>query len=72
MCSDAYDADYYAQCLANGPTVDPQCPSSESGSSVVCRGGSWNNNAVYARSAYRNNNTADNRNNNVGFRVVAE
>ena len=34
------------------------------------RGGSWNNNQDNARSAYRNNNTPDNRNNNLGFRVV--
>ena len=34
------------------------------------RGGSWNNNQDNARAAYRNNNTPDNRNNNLGFRVV--
>jgi hypothetical protein len=34
------------------------------------RGGSWNNNQDNARAAYRNNNTPDNRNNNMGFRVV--
>jgi hypothetical protein len=34
------------------------------------RGGSWNNNATNLRSAYRNNNTPDNRNNNIGFRCV--
>jgi formylglycine-generating enzyme required for sulfatase activity len=34
------------------------------------RGGSWNNNAQNCRSANRNNNNADNRNNNIGFRVV--
>ena len=40
------------------------------GSNRVLRGGSWNNNAQNCRSAYRNNNTPDNRNNNVGFRLV--
>jgi formylglycine-generating enzyme required for sulfatase activity len=35
----------------------------------LLRGGSWNNNPVNCRSARRNNNTRDNRNNNVGFRV---
>ncbi|MBF2052019.1 MAG: SUMF1/EgtB/PvdO family nonheme iron enzyme [Candidatus Sericytochromatia bacterium] len=40
------------------------------GSNRVNRGGSWNNNARNARSAYRNNNTPDNRNNNLGFRLV--
>ncbi|MGL5097609.1 MAG: SUMF1/EgtB/PvdO family nonheme iron enzyme [Planctomycetia bacterium] len=35
------------------------------------RGGSWNNNAQNSRSANRNRNTPDNRNNNLGFRVAA-
>ncbi len=34
------------------------------------RGGSWNNNPRNCRSAYRNNNNPDDRNNNIGFRVV--
>ncbi|MBT9317904.1 hypothetical protein [Leptothoe spongobia] len=33
-------------------------------------GGSWANNPRNCRSAYRNNNTPANRNNNIGFRVV--
>lgn len=37
----------------------------------VLRGGSWNNNPRNARSANRNNNTPDNRNNNIGFRVAS-
>ena len=36
----------------------------------VARGGCWNNNARNCRSANRNRNTPENRNNNVGFRVV--
>ena len=36
----------------------------------VLRGGSWNNNAKNLRSANRNKNEPDNRNNNVGFRLV--
>ena len=35
----------------------------------VLRGGSWNNNATYARAANRNNNHPGNRNNNYGFRL---
>jgi len=35
----------------------------------VLRGGSWNNNPQNLRSANRNRNTTDNRNNNIGFRV---
>ncbi len=34
------------------------------------RGGSWNNNANNCRSANRNNNQPDTRNNNNGLRVV--
>ena len=36
----------------------------------MVRGGSWNNNQDNARAAYRNNNTPDNRNTNIGFRVL--
>ncbi|MCX7421546.1 MAG: SUMF1/EgtB/PvdO family nonheme iron enzyme [Planctomycetia bacterium] len=39
-------------------------------SNRVLRGGSWNNNSRNTRSANRNRNTPDNRNNNNGFRVV--
>ncbi|HPO15651.1 MAG TPA: hypothetical protein PLI09_19575 [Candidatus Hydrogenedentes bacterium] len=35
------------------------------------RGGSWNNTPRNCRAAYRNNNSPDNRNNNLGFRVLA-
>ena len=35
----------------------------------VLRGGSWNNNGWNCRSAIRNHNQADNRNNNLGFRL---
>ncbi|MCL2806042.1 MAG: SUMF1/EgtB/PvdO family nonheme iron enzyme [Treponema sp.] len=41
-----------------------------SGENRVIRGGSWNNDGQNLRSAYRNNNNPDNRNNNIGFRVV--
>jgi hypothetical protein len=36
----------------------------------VVRGGSWNNDHVNARASYRNHNHPDNRNNNLGLRVV--
>ena len=35
------------------------------------RGGSWNNNPGNLRSANRNRNTPDNRNNNIGFRIAS-
>ena len=37
----------------------------------VLRGGSFNNNPDNVRCAYRNRNDPDNRNHNIGFRVVA-
>ena len=40
------------------------------GANRVIRGGNYFNNAVNCRPAYRNNWHPDNRNNNVGFRVV--
>ncbi|MEH1802693.1 MAG: SUMF1/EgtB/PvdO family nonheme iron enzyme [Nostoc sp.] len=36
----------------------------------MLRGGSWNNNPRNCRSANRNYNARDNKNDNVGFRVV--
>ncbi|MBX2926630.1 MAG: SUMF1/EgtB/PvdO family nonheme iron enzyme [Saprospiraceae bacterium] len=36
----------------------------------MIRGGSWNNNTENCRTANRNRNNPDNRNNNVGFRLV--
>ncbi|MCP3869357.1 MAG: SUMF1/EgtB/PvdO family nonheme iron enzyme [Gammaproteobacteria bacterium] len=40
----------------------------KTGAKRVIRGGSWNDNARNCRSACRNNNHPDNRNNNLGFR----
>jgi len=40
------------------------------GSNRVNRGGNFNNNATNVRVSYRNNNTPDNRNNNIGFRLA--
>jgi Sulfatase-modifying factor enzyme 1 len=48
--------------------LDYQQPVRRSGK--VVRGGSWNNNRDNARCAYRNRNQPDNRNDNIGFRVV--
>ncbi|MEW6031221.1 MAG: SUMF1/EgtB/PvdO family nonheme iron enzyme [Chloroflexota bacterium] len=36
----------------------------------VLRGGAFNNNERNVRCAYRNRNNPNNRNNNIGFRVV--
>ncbi|OQX06386.1 MAG: hypothetical protein BWK73_30965 [Thiothrix lacustris] len=43
---------------------------SQAGVKRVIRGGSWNNNGRNCRSAYRNRNEPDNRNNNSGFRLI--
>ncbi len=40
------------------------------GQNRVLRGGSWNNDGRNLRSAYRNNNTPDKRNHNVGLRLA--
>jgi len=41
------------------------------GSNRVNRGGSWNNNAENCESSNRNRNKPDNRNNNLGVRLVS-
>jgi len=43
---------------------------SQTGDNRVLRGGSWINNGRNCRSANRNNNTPDNANNNIGFRLA--
>jgi len=45
-------------------------PEPKDDEAMVVRGGAWNNNRDNARCAYRNRNQPDNRNNNLGFRVV--
>ncbi|MDJ0805854.1 MAG: SUMF1/EgtB/PvdO family nonheme iron enzyme [Gammaproteobacteria bacterium] len=46
---------------SNGKKADPR---------RVLRGGSWNNKPEWLRSSARNRNNPDNRNNNLGFRVL--
>ena len=41
------------------------------GSNRVIRGGNFNNNAQNVRSANRNNNSPDNRNNDIGVRLLS-
>ena len=50
------------------PQIDPQGP--DTGQARVSRGGGWNNTARLLRSAYRDHNTQDYRNNNLGFRLA--
>jgi len=53
-----------------GAVTDPAGPEQNANASRVLRGGAWNNNPDNCRSAYRNNNAPDNRNNNIGFRLA--
>lgn len=41
-----------------------------SGTNLVLRGGSWNDDAQLVRSAYRSSSTPDNRSGHIGFRLV--
>ena len=65
-CHDYFEEDYYKQ----SPAQDPPGPTS--GSFRVFRGGSWNRNSRYTRSANRDRLDADHRYYNVGFRLVRE
>ena len=60
-------ADWFGD-YGSGPQTDPTGPSS--GSSRVLRGGSWNYDAGYCRSAYRSAGDPTDRSNYCGFRLV--
>lgn len=63
--NDWYLEDYYER----SPARDPQGPSA--GSNRVARGGGWDAYASYARSAYRDGGSSDNRyTGDIGFRLV--
>lgn len=47
-----------------------ECAKSDTVSSLVSRGGSWNNNTVFSRSSARSRNFIDNRNYGTGMRVL--
>lgn len=65
-CSDWYGEHYYSEAASDSP----QGPST--GEARVVRGGSWNFNAWYCRSAGRDWNTPEYRFNYLGFRVVLD
>ena len=60
--------DWWKSDLGSSAVTDPKGP--DSGPFRVMRGGSWNCNAQYCRSAYRINNYPSNYDNYYGFRVV--
>jgi formylglycine-generating enzyme required for sulfatase activity len=63
-CADWFDAGYYAA----SPRQDPPGPAE--GTFRVLRGGSWRNQAVTCRSAYRNALAPNQRQPFIGFRIV--
>ena len=63
-CQDWYAKDYYG----NSPENDPTGPAM--GSSRVIRGGSWNYDPGFCRSANRSRDTPGDRSSNLGFRVA--
>jgi formylglycine-generating enzyme required for sulfatase activity len=64
-CLDWFDEKYYGQ----STTYDPQGP--WQGLSCVLRGGGWNSDALDCRSANRSRDVIDDRNDLLGFRVIA-
>ena len=67
-CLDWYDEKYYDECKKKGTVENPAGP--ETGSDRVLRGGSWNLDARYCRSAYRISAAPAYRYGDVGFRPV--
>ncbi|MEO0987772.1 MAG: formylglycine-generating enzyme family protein [Cyanobacteria bacterium J06639_14] len=65
-CLDHWHASY-----EDAPTDGSAWLTEDENASRVLRGGSWGSSPGNCRSAYRNNNTRENRNNNNGFRVVS-
>jgi formylglycine-generating enzyme required for sulfatase activity len=63
-CWDGYDADYYKQ----SPAVDPRGP--EAAARRVIRGGGWDYDPRYARSAFRYGSAPGNRHHDLGFRLA--
>ncbi len=68
-CEDVYDAKYYGQ-FAGKTAIDPVGPAAVGGSQRVYRGGGWDNDAVYCRSADRYFNSPVHRISNLGFRLA--
>jgi len=65
-CQDWWSSDYYR----SSPPDDPPGPTADR--YRVIRGGSWADDAIYCRSAYREMRTPNSRLNQRGFRVVAD
>lgn len=69
-CNDWYPlglSTYYTFCAAQGTVTDPAGP--DGGAARVTRGGSWNSEGFYCRSANRGNTPAALGENTIGFRL---
>ncbi|MEN8904815.1 MAG: SUMF1/EgtB/PvdO family nonheme iron enzyme, partial [Clostridiales bacterium] len=67
-CNDWYDENYYKVCIDENIIENPSGP--EESSYCVLRGGSWDGNAGYCRSANRGHDYPSSRDYSPGFRVV--
>jgi formylglycine-generating enzyme required for sulfatase activity len=67
-CNDWYDAEYYEECKKIGTVLNPTGPNR--GTFRVLRGGSWNFNAEYCRSANRIRSLPELRMLDIGFRLA--
>ena len=65
-CWDAYDKDYYKQ----SPRDDPTGPDAAGAAYRVFRGGSWDSNPRFCRSANRHWFTPGDRSYDLGFRLA--
>ena len=63
-------ADHYHNSYEGAPTDNAPWLSSDERTNRLLRGGAWNNPPQDCRSPYRNNNSPDNRDYTLGFRVV--
>jgi formylglycine-generating enzyme required for sulfatase activity len=66
LCQDDWHSDYKGAPIDGSAWLNNE----EDNNGKLLRGGSWGNNPENCRSAYRDSNSLDNNNNNIGFRVV--
>ncbi|MBN2092487.1 formylglycine-generating enzyme family protein, partial [candidate division KSB1 bacterium] len=67
-CLDWYDEKYYDECKKLGIVENPQ--GLATGSDRVYRGGCWSGEAQYCRSALRDSDSPEDRDDFLGFRLV--
>lgn len=67
-CYDWFGDDYYTESFGRGIIRDPKGPAD--GTLRIIRGGSWNSDAQYCRSAYRDSVNPSGYSETLGFRIV--